>query len=33
MWFTMEFMEARMATRSDMARMDEAVPPFRKSIL
>jgi hypothetical protein len=29
----MEFMEARMVTRSAMARIDEAVPPFRKSIL
>lgn len=33
MWLVMEFMEAKMAIRSAMARMDEAVPPFRKSIL
>jgi len=29
----MEFMEAMIATSSAIAKMDEAVPPFRKSIL
>jgi len=33
MWFTMIFMEARMATKSAIAKIAEAVPPFRKSIL
>ncbi len=32
-WFTMEVMEARMAIKRAIARIDSAVPRFRRSIL